>query len=161
MNVTEVRSSEPSSPAAGRLTGGPLLMRNTAWNLLGQILPLVAGVFAIPVVIRHLGTERFGLLTLVWLVVGYFSLFDFGLGRALTSLVAQKLGESKEHELPSLISTAKLLMLGFSIAGGIVLALASPWVVRSVLIIAPALQNEGIQSCYLMSLSLPFVISTT
>ena len=136
-------------------------MRNTAWNLLGQFLPLVAGVFAIPVVVRSLGTERFGLLTLVWMVVGYFSLFDFGLGRALTSLVAQKIGESKEHELPSLISTAKLLMLAFSIAGGLALALAAPWLVRDVLNITPALQTEGIRSCYLLSLSLPFVISTT
>src|SRR5229473_5275807 len=103
----------PSS--ATRLTAPSLLKRNTLWNLLGQALPLAIGVFAIPLIIRHLGTERFGLLTLVWMVVGYFSLFDFGLGRALTSLVAQKIGEAREHELPSLISTAKLLMLGFKI----------------------------------------------
>jgi O-antigen/teichoic acid export membrane protein len=136
-------------------------MRNTVWNLLGQVLPLAVGLFAIPAIVRSLGTERFGLLTLVWMVVGYFSLFDFGLGRALTSLVAQKIGESREEELPSLISTAKLLMLGFSIAGGLVFALAAPWLVRFVLKIAPDLQTEGVHSCYLLSISLPFVISTT
>src|SRR5258708_466678 len=160
MNESSLRAGPHNPSSTSRLTGGSLLMRNTVWNLLGQFLPLAVGLFAIPVIIRSLGTERFGLLTLVWMVVGYFSLFDFGLGRALTSLVAQRIGESREEELPSLISTAKLLMLGFSIVGGLVFALAAPWLVRFVLKIAPVLQTEGIRSCYLLSISLPFVIST-
>jgi O-antigen/teichoic acid export membrane protein len=160
MIETNLRSGPTNPSSASRLTRGPLLMRNTVWNLLGQMFPLAVGLFAIPPIIRGLGTERFGLLTLVWMVIGYFGLFDLGLGRALTSLVAQKIGESREGELPSLISTAKLLMLGFSIAGGLVFALAAPWMVRFVLKISPVLQTEGIHSCYLLSISLPFVIST-
>ncbi|HYL92895.1 MAG TPA: oligosaccharide flippase family protein [Alphaproteobacteria bacterium] len=151
----------PVPSSASRLTAASLLKRNTAWNLLGQALPLLVGLYAIPKVIQHLGTDRFGLLTLVWMVVGYFSLFDFGLGRALTSLVAQKIGEAKEHELPSLISTAKLLMFGFSVVGGAVFALTAAWLVRSVLKVPPSLQTEAIHSCYLLGISLPFVISTT
>ena len=33
----------------------------------------------------------FGVLSLVWMFIGYFSLFDLGLGRATTKLVAEKI----------------------------------------------------------------------
>jgi hypothetical protein len=43
------------------------------------------------------------------MVLSYFSLFDLGLGRALTQLVAEKLGkESGEEEIPNLAGTVSL-----------------------------------------------------
>ena len=77
------------------LTQRSLLARNTIWNLIGQGAPLLVAIFAIPLLIRALGTPRFGILTLAEMVVGYYSLFDLGLGRALTKLVAEKLGAGK------------------------------------------------------------------
>ena len=77
------------------LASGPRLARNTLWSLLGQGAPLLAALVTIPVLVRNLGTERFGILTLIWMVIGYFSVFDLGLGRALTKLVAAKLGAGK------------------------------------------------------------------
>ncbi|HLJ29909.1 MAG TPA: hypothetical protein VKY85_24590 [Candidatus Angelobacter sp.] len=60
------------------LTSGRFLARNTIWNLLGQLLPMAVAVVAIPPVIRGLGIPRFGVLSLAWIVIGYFSLFDLG-----------------------------------------------------------------------------------
>src|SRR2546422_7955265 len=74
------------------LTGGRLLARNTIWNLVGNGAPMVVAVFCIPILIRSLGRERFGVLTLAWALIGYASLFDLGLGRALTPLLARELG---------------------------------------------------------------------
>ncbi|MBV8232788.1 MAG: oligosaccharide flippase family protein, partial [Planctomycetaceae bacterium] len=74
------------------LTHGRLLGRNAIWNLLSQVAPLAVAVVTMPVLIRGLGTDRFGVLTLAWMVLGYFSLLDLGLGRALTKLVAERLG---------------------------------------------------------------------
>ena len=54
---------------------------------MGQGMPLLAVWFAIPLLIQGLGTDRFGVWTLAWMVMGYFSLFDLGLGRALTQAV--------------------------------------------------------------------------
>src|SRR5205814_7705655 len=117
----------------GHLTSGRLLARNTVWNLVGSGGPMVVAIFCIPVLIRGLGTDRFGVLTLTWAVIGYANLFDLGLGRALTQLVASKLGAGKEHEVPTLVWTSLLLMalLGL-LAAGIVIAL-SPWLVQSAL----------------------------
>ena len=84
-------SGDPSGVPAAELTRGGALARNTAWSVAGHGAPLVAALFAIPVILHGLGTDRFGALSLAWLLIGYVSLFDLGLGRALTKLVAEKL----------------------------------------------------------------------
>jgi O-antigen/teichoic acid export membrane protein len=58
---------------------------------------MLVAVFCIPILIGGLGKDRFGVLTLAWAVIGYASLFDLGLGRALTQLVAKKLGAGEDH----------------------------------------------------------------
>lgn len=117
-------------------------------------------VFAIPVLIRALGTARFGVLTLAWMVVGYLSLFDLGLGRALTKLVAEKLGAGREDEIPALVWTALVLMAGLGIAGIIAASALSPWLVYGVLKIPISLQAETLKAFYLLAFSIPVIIST-
>lgn len=143
------------------LTAGRLLARNTIWNLVGEGAPLLIAVIAIPVLVHALGTAKFGILMIVWLLIGYLSLFDLGVGRALTNLVAQKLGSGEEALLPPLIWTANSLMLGVGIVGALILAGASHWLVYSVLKIPVALKGETLTSLYLLSAALPAVISTT
>jgi len=137
-----------------------LLARNTIWNLVGQLIPLIVAIFAIPPLIRVLGTDRFGVLALAWVVIGYFSLFDLGLGRALTQLVSKKLGEVQDQEIPSLIWTALFLMLLLGIAGALFMVILSPWLVYDILKIPEALQSETMYSFYLLSMSIPVIIST-
>ena len=76
---------------------------NVAWNFLGTGVPLLAGLVAIPLLIEAMGTPRFGILSLAWVIVGYFSFFDLGLGRAMTHLIAQKTGSGQESEIPSVV----------------------------------------------------------
>src|SRR5215469_9230201 len=111
----------------GHLTSGRLLARNTVWNLIGSGAPMLVAVFCIPILIRGLGKERFGVLTLAWALIGYASLFDLGLGRALTQLVARKLGAGEEREIPSLAWTSLLLMLLLGFLGTAAIFLISPW----------------------------------
>ena len=114
----------------------------------------------IPVLIRGLGTDRFGVLTLVWVVLGYFSLFDLGLGRALTKLVAERLGLGLEGDIPDLVWTALGLMMALGLAGTALVILIAPWLVRGVLQIPGPLQGESLVAFYLLAASLPFLIIT-
>jgi O-antigen/teichoic acid export membrane protein len=92
------------------------LARGAIWTLLSLGSPMLVAVVTIPALIRTLGAERFGILTIAWMLIGYCSLFDLGLGRALTRLVAEGLGaeprSEKSSALPSTVWTALLLMLG-------------------------------------------------
>jgi len=143
------------------LTGGHRLARNVFLNLLGTGAPLLVALVAIPILVEGLGTARFGILTLAWMVVGYFSLFDLGLGRALTKLVAEKLGKGQDNEISPLIWTAMLMMSVLGVLGTVVVAALSPWLVGGVLKIQKELQPETLTSFYLLAVSIPIVIGTT
>jgi O-antigen/teichoic acid export membrane protein len=153
--------SAPATVPSLELTRGRLLARNTLWNLLGSGAPALVALFAIPVLIRHIGIPRFGLLTIIWTVVGYFSLFDLGLGAALTRMVADRLGTGNDHEIPSLVWTSLALMLGFSVLGAAVLAGLSPMLVHRILKVPASLQPEGLVAFLWLAACLPFMITTT
>jgi O-antigen/teichoic acid export membrane protein len=142
------------------LTSGHLLARNTIWNLLGQIVPMVVALVTIPIIIRGMGVERFGVLSLAWIVVGYFSLFDLGIGRALTKFVADKLGPNEERVIPPLAWTSLLLMVILGFAGALVILGLSPWLVHRLLRIPQALQAETLRCFYLLATSIPMVTAT-
>lgn len=143
------------------MTTSRALLRNGTFNVVGQVLPMLAAVVAIPILIRELGAPRFGVLTLAWAAIGYFSLFDFGLSRALTQAVASRLGSREGRaDLPAVTWTALILMLLLGLVGGALLAVLSPWLVRDILVIPAALGEETLDAFYLLALSLPSVVST-
>jgi len=142
------------------LTRGSLLARNTLWNLIGQVAPMSVALFAIPMLIRRVGMDRFGILTIAWMVVGYFSLFDLGLGRAMTNLVAQSLGGNRQNELPAIVWTANGVMAVMGVVGAIALAGITPLLTHSLLKVPLSLQPETLHSLFLLSLAVPLVIST-
>jgi len=71
------------------------LARNTILNFVGQALPLLVGFLTIPITIQWLGADRFGIISIVWVIIGYFGFFDLGLGRATTKFVAEAFGKGE------------------------------------------------------------------
>lgn len=142
------------------LNSGKSLAKNTAWNLVGQGIPIIAAVFSIPLLIRGLGIDRFGVLTLAWMVIGYFSLFDFGIGRALTKVLAVNISGNKTDKNPAIVWSALFLMLLLGMIGAVVVSLLSPWLVTAVFKVPDALQYEMVNTFYLLASSIPIVIST-
>src|SRR5450432_296814 len=103
--------TEAATNPSGHVTSDRQLARNTFWNILGTGSPMLVAVVCIPILIRGLGKDRFGVLTLAWALIGYANLFEFGLGRALTQLVASKLGARRTEDIPALAWTSLVLML--------------------------------------------------
>ena len=155
-----VPTKDVEDAEATKLTRGSLLARNTVWNLVGQVAPMGVAWFAIPLLIRHIGMDRFGILTVAWMVVGYFSFFDLGLGRAMTNLIAQQLGRSRQDELPAIVWTANGIMTAMGLVGAIALAAISPLLTHTLLKIPLRLQQETLHSLFLLSIAVPLVIST-
>jgi O-antigen/teichoic acid export membrane protein len=143
------------------LTGGQLLARNTLWNLSGQMLPMVVGLLAVPVIVRAMGVARFGVLSLAWVVIGYFSLFDLGIGRALTKLVSDKLAAHEERDISPLVWTSLLLMALLGAIAGLIVGSTSPWIVHKALRIPIDLQHETLVGFYLLAASIPIVTVTS
>jgi O-antigen/teichoic acid export membrane protein len=155
-----MNTTQTSGYSRPELTSGRIVARNAGLNLIGQMLPMLVALPSVPLLVRSLGTERFGVLALVLTAIGYFGLFDLGLGRALTQLVARKLGKDEESELTSVVWPGLLVMAALGLAGAGALAAISEGLVTRVLRVPVHMQQEAIAAFYLLSLSLPFVITT-
>ncbi|HEY0777091.1 MAG TPA: flippase [Gemmatirosa sp.] len=143
------------------LTSGRLLARNVVLNLFGWVLPAAAALVSIPVLVRGMGGDRFGLLTLAWTIVGYFSLFDLGIGRALTQALAERAGVGRQDESPQLTWTALWLLAPFGALCGAALAIGAPWLTAHALMTSPALTTETTTAVRLLGLSVPFMVVTS
>ncbi len=148
------------NPNESHLLSGRLLASSAVWSLAAQALPAIVGVVTIPFIVRGLGVERFGVLTLAWMVIGYFSLFDLGLGRAVTKMAAEFLASTKPTNVEGLIWTAWYLMFGLGIGGTVALSILTPWLVTTAVKIPVALQRESLQAFYLLAGAIPIVVLT-
>ena len=74
------------------------VLRNAAWNVVGTVLPMMAGLFSVPILLNGLGDARLGIFSLALGLVGFAGIFDFGLGRALTQTVAREVGKGNSEE---------------------------------------------------------------
>jgi O-antigen/teichoic acid export membrane protein len=152
---------EAVTPEGSHLLSGRLLVRNSVWNLIGLGLPLGVAVAVIPVLVGILGTERFGLLALGWSLVGYFSLSDLGLGRALTWSVAQRVATGHLHDLPMLIGTGLGLLAILGVVACAILLFAAPAVTTSHLAVTPDRQDEVRLGLVFLAIGLPVVMLST
>ncbi|HEX6739956.1 MAG TPA: flippase [Vicinamibacteria bacterium] len=146
--------SEPSMPSRSALR------RGASWNVVGLGAPLLVAFLAIPPTIAGLGTERFGALALAWAVLGYFGLFDLGLGRAATQLVARRDAEGQSAGLGPVLGTGLALSLLLGLLAGLAVALPARLLATRVLPVPGPLQEEVAAALRWLGLALPFVVST-
>lgn len=128
-----------------------------AWNLAGAGIPLCFAFFAIPRLLDGYGSARFGFLTIVWSLIGYFSIFDFGIGRALTKLVSERLGSGRSGDVPNITHTALLVMAVLGAIACITLVCSAPYLI-SLLRIDTDLYHESVISLRVLALGIPCVI---
>ncbi|AFH48452.1 Membrane protein [Ignavibacterium album JCM 16511] len=133
---------------------------NYIYNLLGYGIPLLLALFLIPILLSKLGTDKFGVLNLAWIVIGYFGFFDLGIGRALTKIISEKIGLNQLSDIPAFFWTSLIVMLMFSSFVSVCLFLLSEKIILSLLKIPVEIQSESIKAFYLLILSIPVVTTT-
>ena len=148
-----------SPPSSHLLTSKKTIIKSAGINFATRALPLLAGILAVPFIIAQLGTERFGLLTLIWAIIGYSTLLDAGLGKALTQHVAAKIGSKETESLPSTILTSLLVSFSMGALGCLILWLSAPALI-DLLKVSLDFKTEAIDSFRLMAISLPFLIGS-
>ena len=108
-------------------------------------------------IVAGMGTDRFGILTLAWVLIGYFGLLDLGLGRALTMVVSEKLGTQQTSDIPSTIWTALFGMLLVAITLTLAVIFCSPWLIHDFLKIPAGLKQETLNTFMILALFIPVV----
>ncbi len=134
------------------------LKTRVAWNLAGALLPLFFGAVAIPVLLNQLGGDGFAVLLLVWALVGYLSLFELGLGKAITVNLSQAQAQSASgrptnianvdapfgNNARSLVAVALGLAALAGAVGCLLTAALAPAMAQKWLQIAPAQQQSAL-----------------
>ena len=117
------------------------IRRNTAYNLLGSVIPLAVSLVTIPIYMGLIGEARYGVLAIAWLLLGYFGLFDLGLGRATAQRIAA-LRDGTAEERARTFWTALAMNLGLGVIGGLIIWPVAAYFFGNVFKIEDALRPE-------------------
>ncbi len=93
------------------------LIRNSIWNMVGYAIPSVVAIPALGYLARMLGTQQFGLFTLAIAIVGYASIFDAGITRAVIREISFFRDNSIEKN--KVIATS-IICIFFFFGGGLI-----------------------------------------
>ncbi|WP_049974673.1 oligosaccharide flippase family protein [Azospirillum sp. B4] len=137
-----------------RLRGGGDLLASTVLNFLGLALPILLQLATVPVYLKVIGPERYAVLSLTWLLLGNFSFFDLGFGRAVTSRLAALGGGGSDHA-GALVGTGMVLSVVAGALGGVVLAPLSWAVLNHMLNLPPGMRGELTWIPVLLGLAMP------
>lgn len=134
--------------------GSNALFRGAAWSFVGQILPLLVAMATIPRLLHSLGDARFGLLMLFWMLVGYFSILDLGLGRALILVFSRLRPGLDKEEISSVFWTGSAILLSLGIAIGASVQLLAPWI-SDLLGVAAEMRAEAVGAIRIAGWTMP------
>jgi O-antigen/teichoic acid export membrane protein len=133
--------------------------RNTAYNLAGAVIPVALSFLTVPLYLHLVGAERYGVLAIAWLLLGYFGIFDMGMGRATSFRIASlKTGSAAERA--DVFRTAIGINLGIGVVGGAVLWLAGYGFFGSIFKVSDALRAETLAGLPWLAASVPVATLT-
>jgi O-antigen/teichoic acid export membrane protein len=139
--------------------GKGLLAKNSIFNLVGQILPMLVGVLTIPYIVKGLGTNGYGILSIAFMVLGYFSVFDLGLSRATVKFVAEHLSPDKIHKVPELVWTSLSLLVVMGCIGGLLVAAFVPILVTRFFKMPASFVGQAKISLFILAGSMPVILA--
>lgn len=134
------------------------LVRNTAFNLLSHAIYIVLAFWGIPYLLHGLGTEEFGLLSIVWAVIGYFTLLDFGISRANTKFLAEVLAKNDKEEEWKIIWTSVTSTTVIGIFSAFAVISLAPFFVDEILKIGNDLRDDAVHLFILTGSGIPFML---
>ena len=120
---------------------GPRLRRNFAFNLIYPVVRLAVALVTIPIYVRHVGDARYGVISIVWVLLGYFGFLDLGLSRAAINALA-KLRDAPQPERARVLLTTMVLNVGFGLVGAVLLFVVGGYLLAHVLSVPEELKPE-------------------
>lgn len=134
------------------------LMRGLSANIAGGLVPMAVTLLVTPFYLHLIGLERFGILSLVWLLLGYLGIFDLGFGRTVASSVAREPDETRRAEH---LWTGLVLSTISGLVGALVLYGLSIFFFDRVFTLSPELGGEVAGSLLILAAILPLATASS
>jgi len=131
------------------------MVKNTIVNVAGAIIPLAVAILTVPLYLRLIGEERYGVLAVIWVLLGCFGVFDLGMGKAAARRMAQIDSDSERSDL---FLTVLVLTLFLGVVGGVVLLLSSEWVLAHLFTLRDESRREALGSILWLPIALTLLL---
>lgn len=95
------------------------IAKNAGYNLAGAVIPLAVSIITVPFYIQAVGVERYGVLSLCWLILGFMGFLNLGMGPAVAQRLAS-LHAAPGEERARAFWTAIWLNMSLGIVAGLV-----------------------------------------
>jgi O-antigen/teichoic acid export membrane protein len=119
------------------------VLKNIGSGLIAQVWSGALGIVVLPILVRGLGAERYGLLALSLAVIGFAAIADLGVGRAASKYLAEDYERNETSQTQQHISSALTICAVMGVAGTALLAISAPFLVDRVLKVPPQLAIEA------------------
>jgi O-antigen/teichoic acid export membrane protein len=130
---------------------------NFTVNLLSAMMRIAVALVTIPIYLRHVGEARYGVISIVWVLLGLFGFLDLGLSRAVTNALAKLRDAPQAHRARVLLTTFGL-NLGIGLIGGVVLYVLGGFLLRYFISVPDALSSEVSRSLPWIACLLPLTL---
>lgn len=131
------------------------LIKDSLWVLLSIAIPAVIAIPAFAVINKQVGTELFGIFTLSFAIIGYASIFDLGLSRAVIREVA--MNDNNANAITAIINTAFTMMSVLSLLAVLVI-----WGISAnlagLLSVSDSYQNDVMSGFKWLAVCVPFLL---
>jgi O-antigen/teichoic acid export membrane protein len=119
------------------------IVKNVGSGLLAQAWTALLGLIALPILIRGLGAERYGLLALSLALIGFAAVADLGVGRAASKFIAEDFERNEVVRTQKFVGTALTVSATMGVLGTAVLLLTTPLLVKHVFTIREPMQAQA------------------
>lgn len=130
---------------------------SAGWNLIGTMAPGATAVAVIPLLLTRIGLQRFGLLTIIWSILGYGGLLDFGISRALTKFTAEAQAGSSDARPTELALVGIGALAGFGVVVAAATAALGPFF-PTIFHLPPTLAGESTRAADVLALGMPVIL---
>ena len=127
------------------------IKKNAIHNVLGWLLPSIIFIILTPLMVKKLGVEGFGIVTLIQIITGYMTIMNFGFSEAIIKQIAENLDRNPEHAMRTMWA-GLALFAGFGLLGSVTLFLLSDWLGMRVLSVPPELRADTVMAMKVGSL---------
>jgi O-antigen/teichoic acid export membrane protein len=136
------------------------IRKNTVINLAGSIIPMLVMLVTVPLYLKVLGDARYGVLALVWLVLGYFSFLEMGLGKATANQIA-KAHDAPAAERSEIFWTALIVNGVMGVVGAGILWLVGHYLLTNVLKMPEDFRQEALAALPWMVATFPLALASS
>jgi len=123
--------------------------KNSFFNVTGYVSVILLVFLTTPYIVHNLGYERYGILSLVLLVLGYFAFLDLGLGAAVVKFVAHYYTLKQYQKINAVLNSIFTLFMLIGVIGGVLIFLFARYFSSDLFKIPNHLKTETLYCFYI------------